>query len=48
MVVALEMIVFHEFVDAPPQVTFTERDYLLLTRFLDGPQEVLGVRIQVR
>src|SRR5215472_11349638 len=48
LVVALPVIMLHEFVDGLPQGAFSEQDDPLQARFLDGSDEAFRVGIQVR
>src|SRR6516225_9527836 len=47
LVVALPVIMLHEFLDGLPQGSFSEQDDPLQARFLDGSDEAFRVGIQV-
>jgi len=48
LVVSLAMIMHHEFVHGLPQRAFSEQNYSLQARFLDGSDKALGMGIQIR
>src|SRR5215471_8121632 len=48
LVVALPVIMLHEFLDGLPQGAFSKQDDPLQARFLDGSDEAFRVGIQVR
>jgi hypothetical protein len=45
--VALVMVVLDEFVNDGPQRAFANKNQLIQTRFLDGPDEAFRVRVQI-